>query len=596
MSLPALSPIRAELTLSPRIDRDLPGGLGRLRVDRAWPAFVVVAGRAAELAPLVERCPSFWVPGASEGQRSAAAEVGLEVTRALARGHSRVAMIEVRVGGESGCDGAECDGPEYDGAVDAGLSSRLDPLREEGIEVEARRLPGGRRRDVGSWVVSLKLPARRGKPPWRRWQRLLSRALDGWIDDWDWPSAEGEVTRDALFDPELLRAAAALAELGSKTMLERALIPGERLEARAEFWEDESSVAPLLPATPLRVDPYALRRELHALPIHDLSPTPWREALRARRREIESELDLIESRHDPELFASLSRSHFGAPSRAIVRLAQRLLARAPRRSRRGRAVRAAERRERLEALARRLRVPVRVRTDRRGFAKPRYENGTLFLPGGNLREAELGAVAVREIAGRALRERNGARQPFALFEAGFAGQRTTEEGLLVLTELWHDVLTPRRVRDLAARVVVLEALMEGQSFREAYDWLREEHRFAKRDAYSICERVYRQGGDFSQHLPLTGLAALLPWVRGGGRVELLWTGRVALKDVDAIGEWHEAGWITSPKTLPPALERDGAKQRLPFGLGQARPYSEEDHADDWVSTLLGSTRWRPELA
>ncbi len=167
-----------------------------------------------------------------------------------------------------------------------------------------------------------------------------------------------------------------------------------------------------------------------------------------------------------------------------------------------------------------------------------------------------------EVETHALTAQNGAAQPAAPFLSS-GGPRTTrtQEGLAVFSELYHHVLTTRRIDRLATRVKLVDMAEQGASFLDLYRFLVGRGS-AERDAYFDAQRICR-GGTLAGGAPFTkdacylsGLlhvyAFLSVFVRGGFRdeTELLAAGRFDLDDIGALVKLRALGVLERPRNLP----------------------------------------------
>jgi uncharacterized protein (TIGR02421 family) len=167
-----------------------------------------------------------------------------------------------------------------------------------------------------------------------------------------------------------------------------------------------------------------------------------------------------------------------------------------------------------------------------------------------------------EVETHALTAQNGALQSKAPFLAS-GGPRTTrtQEGLAVFSELYHRVLTVRRLERLALRVKLVDMAEQGASFLDLYRFLLKRGS-APRDAYFDAQRICR-GGRVEGGAPFTKdacyLAGLLhvyaflnAFVRGGFRdeTELLVCGRIDLEDIAALVKLRSLGILGRPKHRP----------------------------------------------
>jgi uncharacterized protein (TIGR02421 family) len=187
------------------------------------------------------------------------------------------------------------------------------------------------------------------------------------------------------------------------------------------------------------------------------------------------------------------------------------------------------------------------------------------------------ALVQHEVGTHIVTEVNGHRQPLRTLESGLAGFEQTQEGLAVLAEHLAGGLTPERMALLAARVLAVRAFVDGQAFPDTVAELHEAHGFTRRSAFDLVTRVHRGGGLLKDAVYLRGLAAVLDHLRGGGRLDVLLVGKVALRDVPLIGALLDEGVLHPPRVLPRWASALAARDDLPAGVveltGQLLPAS-----------------------
>jgi hypothetical protein len=75
-------------------------------------------------------------------------------------------------------------------------------------------------------------------------------------------------------------------------------------------------------------------------------------------------------------------------------------------------------------------------------------------------------------------------------------------------------------------------------------------------------RVHRSGGFAKDVVYLRGLAELLAHLRGGGDLEVLYTGKIALRHRSIVEELRWRDFLRPPPLRPRYLAADGAASRL----------------------------------
>ena len=164
---------------------------------------------------------------------------------------------------------------------------------------------------------------------------------------------------------------------------------------------------------------------------------------------------------------------------------------------------------------------------------------------------------------------NGRCQPFQQLTAGLAGYDELQEGLAVLAEYMVGGLTPQRIRVLAARVLAVHGMTQGQPFAEVFAQLREGYHLSPRQSFTTALRVFRGGGLTKDIIYLRGLRDLLSYLASGHDIEPLYVGKIGLQHIPYIQEMRRRGIILPPKILPRFWDDSTAHQRLDVMRGKS---------------------------
>lgn len=156
-----------------------------------------------------------------------------------------------------------------------------------------------------------------------------------------------------------------------------------------------------------------------------------------------------------------------------------------------------------------------------------------------------------------------------------------QEGLAVFAEFMAGVLDLPRLRRLAERVVAIDIAQRGGDFLDVHRFFRERGQSLE-EAYESARRVFRGsapagGGPFTKDLIyLQGLSRLQEFLQAhcgqdqpdAGELTLLFVGKLALEDLDALRDLRAAGLLAPPRHLPAWI---GAPQLLAGRLAQGGP-------------------------
>jgi hypothetical protein len=118
------------------------------------------------------------------------------------------------------------------------------------------------------------------------------------------------------------------------------------------------------------------------------------------------------------------------------------------------------------------------------------------------------------------------------------------------------------MRVLAARVVAARMVEAGAGFLDTFRRLTRDHALDAEVAFDTAARVHASGGFTRDVIYLRGLVELLAHLRGGGELEPLYIGKIALRHLPIIQELRERGILLAPPLRPRFLEHEAALRRL----------------------------------
>ena len=225
----------------------------------------------------------------------------------------------------------------------------------------------------------------------------------------------------------------------------------------------------------LEADPDVVRAELAAIDLGDVEDPVLGQLLRAKHREMELQLDMLEAR-DTEDFLPLSVELYGGVSPALRTQAEQLLAGITRTEPTDEALDAEEFLALAEAEIAHYRAEdpdldmhAEIRADVNGV----MVSGDVLLigPETKVQRARAQALLHHEVGTHLVTQANGSHQPIKVLGVGLAGYDETQEGLAVLAEIACGGLTAFRLRQLASRVVTVHRMIGGASFAEAHEAL-----------------------------------------------------------------------------------------------------------------------------
>lgn len=336
--------------------------------------------------------------------------------------------------------------------------------------------------------------------------------------------------------------------------------------AYGKFKGDKFETAPAFRYRPLTVDPDLAKRALYAIDLRRVEDPVLEQLFTEKRRELDQQLTMLSCRNSGD-FRYVSLTLYGPVEPELLASAREILDTIPPDRRLGEAIGA----DLVRKAARALIADYRK-------ANPRFNGRVavrqdipagLMVSGRTLMIAQatrmprnrLDALLQHEVSIHLLTHVNGDSQGLKIFRTGLAGYEGVQEGLGVFAECAVGGLTAARLRLLAARVAVVDAMIAGAEFIEAFRLLRA-YGFGSRMAFNVAARVYRSGGLSKDAVYLRGFIQVLDLLKRGSDLAPFWFGKIAARHVPVIEELAARGLLQKPRTLPQFLARPEARARI----------------------------------
>ena len=204
----------------------------------------------------------------------------------------------------------------------------------------------------------------------------------------------------------------------------------------------------------LEADPEVLRTELANVELGRVEDPVLGQLLRAKHREMELQLDMLEAR-DTEDFLPLSVELYGGVSPSLRAQAEQLLAGITRTEPTDEPLDAEEFLALAEEEIARYRAEdpdLDMRAEIRPDVNGVMVSGDVLLigPESKVQQARAQALLHHEVGTHLVTQANGSHQPIKVLGVGLAGYDETQEGLAVLAEIACGGLTAFRLRQLAS--------------------------------------------------------------------------------------------------------------------------------------------------
>jgi uncharacterized protein (TIGR02421 family) len=337
-------------------------------------------------------------------------------------------------------------------------------------------------------------------------------------------------------------------------------------QAYDKFKADKFAAAPAFRYRPLTVDPDLAKRALYAIDLRRVEDPVLEHLFAEKRHELDQQLTMLASRNGED-FRYVSLTLYGPVEPDLLAAAREILAAVPGERHGGEAIGADSVRKAAEGLIADyrkanpdFRAKIAVRKD---IPAGLMVSGRTLMISQSTRmpRHRLDALLQHEVSVHLVTFVNGDAQGLKIFRTGLAGYEGIQEGLGVFAEYAVGGLTASRLRLLAARVLVVDAMVAGAEFVEAFRLLRDQG-FGTRMAFNVAARVYRSGGLSKDAIYLRGFKQVLDLLAAGSDLAPFWFGKIAARHVPVIEELAARGLLQPPRTLPQFLARPDAQQRI----------------------------------
>ena len=337
-------------------------------------------------------------------------------------------------------------------------------------------------------------------------------------------------------------------------------------QAYAKFKADKFDTPPTFRYRPLTVDPDLAKRALYAIDLRRVEDPVLENLFAEKRRELDQQLTMLSCRNSGD-FRYLSLTLYEPVEPELLASARDILATISADRDGGEAIGADLVRKAARGLIADYRKAdpefngrVAVRQD---IPAGLMVSGRTLMISQSTRmpRHRLDALLQHEVSIHLLTHVNGDAQGLKIFRTGLAGYEGIQEGLGVFAECAVGGLTAARLRLLGARVLVVDAMIAGAEFIDAFRLLRDLG-FGSRMAFNVAARVYRSGGLSKDAIYLRGFRQVLGLLADGSDLAPFWYGKIAARHVPVIEELAARGLLQPPRSLPQFHARPDAQARI----------------------------------
>lgn len=322
------------------------------------------------------------------------------------------------------------------------------------------------------------------------------------------------------------------------------------------FRGNKYSKDPIFHYRTMPIEPELIKRRLFNLPIEDITDPTLAFLFRDKRKEVDRMLNMMLERDKPDFMHS-SLQLFGNIDDRLLDVAHAILivsgppTAQPEKELIDAKTFAAQAKEELDWLKKQdanVSTVVRVREDIEGVMVSR---GVLNINKNyKLSPKRAAALLQHEIGTHVVTYYNGKAQPLKLFYIGVPGYEQLQEGLAVFSEYLMGGLTNERMRVLAARVIAVNHLIKGHTFKDTFALLTDKYAFVPEEAFHISMRVYRGGGLTKDAVYLKGLLHLIDYIKQGNDIAPLLIGKIRQDYLPVVKELTLRGLLNKIPIKP----------------------------------------------
>lgn len=358
-------------------------------------------------------------------------------------------------------------------------------------------------------------------------------------------------------DPSVLQLDKALYRLARNIDVLDHVNPINLAEVKRKFFSSGYKYLSNFHYSPLKLDPFRFKESLYRLPIDNISDITLQQLY---RDVIDSYADKAEqlSSIGSERFLYNSLRYYGEPSQADIDNANFLLHCAPLNDEDiPETINAEEIRKAFLDAMHAMNLQGTVKISNRLVAKAMVsgkQKAVLINKNAYTHAQHLQGLIHHELGVHLVTTRNAERQALKLFLLGLPLNTHTQEGLAILAEYFCGGLSLKRLKGLAVRVLIIQQMIAGTSFKDVFQQLIEDYGFSRDAAFSATVRGFRGGGFTKDYLYLRGFKDCLKLYRQEDNIDALFVGKTSLNYIEPLKELVDRKILTPPHHIPPAMK------------------------------------------
>ena len=326
-------------------------------------------------------------------------------------------------------------------------------------------------------------------------------------------------------------------------------------QSKKQFFDSRYRKEPVFTYTPLKIDPYELKKKLYQLPITDMQDVSIQSLYKDIIREYSITIDMLATR-GTDAFLYNSLKIYGRPNKVDVMNANYIIQSYGKDNEENKNLTRTEIYDMFSEELKQWNLGGKITFAKNMAARMMVNSSkkTLIInEKARFNKNDIKLLSQHELGVHMLTTMNAYNQPLNFLSLGTPNNVETQEGLAVLAEFLTGSMHINRLKDLAYRVIAVNMMVKGSGFRDIFDYFVDEHDFDRDQAFNLTARVMRGGGFTKDYLYLRGFIKIYNYYISGKSLQGLLIGKTSIEYYDILSELLNRGYLKKPKYLNEAF-------------------------------------------
>ena len=325
-----------------------------------------------------------------------------------------------------------------------------------------------------------------------------------------------------------------------------------------KFFRNKCTTNPKFKYRPININPFELRRKLHLIDPNKIEDITIRNLYESVITGCIDKINMLATLGTDKFYYNSLR-YFGRPSVQDLRNAKYILhlPNIKGEAKKARHFGVERAKEYFDAAFEKYGFKGKIRVDKKQVSSVMVVNSkkmVVLRDGAKFSKNELEYLTEHEIGVHMLTTMNANNNKLKVFSVGLPVNTKTGEGMAVLSEYLSGNFTMARLRELALRVIAVDALCNGLDFKGCYALLNGRYKMDDVAAFNLTVRVYRGGGFTKDYLYLKGFSEFFKFWEKGGDLTPLLVGKTSIGFYNTIVEMIERDIVEKPQFITASFE------------------------------------------